>query len=57
MHSVTCHCWRPVGRSVLAELRRFFIGGTPELEDPAFVAIPTAFQVMTDNKVLTNMSK
>ena len=45
MHKSSTHCWRPVGRSILSELRRFFIGGSAELEDPAYVAVPTAFQV------------
>ena len=36
--------WRPVG-SRHDQLRRFFIGGSPELEDPSFVAVPTDFQV------------
>ncbi|XP_043224891.1 Meckel syndrome type 1 protein-like isoform X2 [Amphibalanus amphitrite] len=35
--------WRPIG-SREAQLRRFFIGGSPELEDPSFVAVPTDFQ-------------
>ena len=45
MHKEVAHCWRPIGRSVLSELRRFFIGGSAELEDPTYVAVPTAFQV------------
>ncbi|XP_037090800.1 Meckel syndrome type 1 protein-like [Pollicipes pollicipes] len=31
--------WRPTGDRT-AQLRRFFIGGSPELEDPSFVAVP-----------------
>ncbi|KAK3083758.1 hypothetical protein FSP39_002734 [Pinctada imbricata] len=38
------HCWRPIGTSVISELRRFFIGGSPELEDPTYTAIPSTFE-------------
>ncbi|CAG5126400.1 unnamed protein product [Candidula unifasciata] len=37
------HCWRPVGNSVVDNLRRFFIGGTPEIEDPTYAAVPSTF--------------
>ncbi|XP_021374695.1 Meckel syndrome type 1 protein-like isoform X2 [Mizuhopecten yessoensis] len=37
-------CWRPIGRSAAAELRRFFIGGSPELEDITYTAVPSTFQ-------------
>ncbi|XP_033731555.1 Meckel syndrome type 1 protein-like isoform X1 [Pecten maximus] len=37
-------CWRPIGKSAAAELRRFFIGGSPELEDITYTAIPSTFQ-------------
>ncbi|XP_046570750.1 Meckel syndrome type 1 protein-like [Haliotis rubra] len=39
----TSHCWRPVGQSISAQLRRFFIGGSPELEDPTYAAVPSTF--------------
>uniref|UniRef100_H2YNN2 Meckel syndrome type 1 protein n=1 Tax=Ciona savignyi TaxID=51511 RepID=H2YNN2_CIOSA len=36
-HTMEVECWRPLGNagysSIAAELRRFFIGGNPELED------------------------
>ena len=32
--------WRPLGRDPSAELRRFFIGAAPELEDETYVGIP-----------------
>lgn len=38
-------CWRPVGSSIANDLRRFFIGGAPELEDPTYPAIPSTFGV------------
>ena len=34
-------CWRPRGDSIIYELRRFFIGGSPELEDMSYVAVPS----------------
>ena len=36
--------WRPIGNGVVPEMRRFFIGGSPELEDPTYPHIPA----MTD---------
>ncbi|KAK2168670.1 hypothetical protein LSH36_15g14053 [Paralvinella palmiformis] len=38
------NCWRPVGRSLISELRRFFVGGNAELEDPTYTAIPSTFE-------------
>ncbi|XP_052801949.1 tectonic-like complex member MKS1 [Mya arenaria] len=43
-HQETIQCWRPMGSSVTSQLRRFFIGGSPELEDPTYQAIPSTFQ-------------
>ncbi|KAG9351904.1 hypothetical protein JZ751_023155 [Albula glossodonta] len=36
-HSLTCSTWRPLQCGTVAELRRFFIGGAPELEDSSYV--------------------
>lgn len=47
-HRVTCHTWRPLQTGTVAELRRFFIGGAPELEDISDVRIPGTFKVVTD---------
>ncbi|XP_052072573.1 tectonic-like complex member MKS1 [Mytilus californianus] len=41
---ITSHCWRPIGMSVASELRRYFVGGSPELEDQTYTAIPSTFQ-------------
>ncbi|KAI0226702.1 hypothetical protein LSAT2_022852 [Lamellibrachia satsuma] len=38
------HCWRPAGRSCMSNLRRFFIGGSPELEDPLASSVPASFE-------------
>ncbi|XP_063059438.1 Meckel syndrome type 1 protein [Engraulis encrasicolus] len=43
-HSVTCQTWRPLQNGTVAELRRFFIGGSPELEDYSYVRIPNTFK-------------
>ncbi|XP_059147289.1 tectonic-like complex member MKS1 [Physella acuta] len=43
IHVEKAHCWRPVGNSVINNLRRYFIGGTPEIEDPTYAAIPSTF--------------
>ncbi|CAF3353940.1 unnamed protein product [Rotaria sp. Silwood1] len=37
-------CWRPRGASIFNELRRFFIGGSNELEDISYVAMPKQVQ-------------
>lgn len=37
-------CWRPRGDSIFNELRRFFIGGSNELQDISYLAIPKQFQ-------------
>ncbi|BHF72965.1 Pleiotropic negative transcriptional regulator [Sparganum proliferum] len=43
-HLVEVSAWRPVGQSIVSRLRRFFVGGTPQLEDPTFAMIPSDFQ-------------
>ncbi|UJR26255.1 hypothetical protein I4U23_007595 [Adineta vaga] len=37
-------CWRPRGDSIFNELRRFYIGGSNELEDINYVSIPKQFE-------------
>lgn len=44
-HTVTCHTWRPLQMGTVSALRRFFIGGSPELEDHSYVRIPGTFKV------------
>ncbi|XP_073421852.1 tectonic-like complex member MKS1 isoform X2 [Dendrobates tinctorius] len=44
MHNITAQTWRPVEQGTESELRRFFIGGSPELEDMTYVRIPGTFQ-------------
>ncbi|KAJ8043977.1 Meckel syndrome type 1 protein [Holothuria leucospilota] len=48
-HVLEIQTWRPVGRSIFDDLRRFFIGGSPELEDPTYVSVPTTH----DGKILS----
>ncbi|KAK5611161.1 hypothetical protein CRENBAI_020942 [Crenichthys baileyi] len=43
-HSVMCHTWRPVQAGTASALRRFFIGGSAELEDNSYVRIPGTFK-------------
>ncbi|KAL4223339.1 Pleiotropic negative transcriptional regulator [Mactra antiquata] len=43
-HNETLHCWRPMGTGITSQLRRFFIGGSPELEDPTYTGTPSTFQ-------------
>ncbi|CAF0929463.1 unnamed protein product [Rotaria sordida] len=46
-------CWRPRGNSIYDELRRFYIGGSPELEDISYVAIPKLFESEPNNTLLS----
>jgi hypothetical protein len=39
------HTWRPVGNGIISQLRRFFIGGCPELDNLSYISIPSDFQV------------
>uniref|UniRef100_A0A671PBL6 MKS transition zone complex subunit 1 n=1 Tax=Sinocyclocheilus anshuiensis TaxID=1608454 RepID=A0A671PBL6_9TELE len=43
-HRMTCCTWRPLQSGTVAELRRFFIGGAPELEDISYVRVPGTFK-------------
>ncbi|XP_038615257.1 Meckel syndrome type 1 protein [Tachyglossus aculeatus] len=43
-HTLTAPTWRPVELGVTAELRRFFIGGSLELEDLTYVRVPGTFK-------------
>ena len=42
--------WRPIGNGTGPEMRRFFIGGSPELEDPTYPQKPA----MADVRYLGN---
>ncbi|KFV97243.1 Meckel syndrome type 1 protein, partial [Eurypyga helias] len=44
LHMLTIPTWRPVKLGTVAELRRFFIGGSPELEDLTYIRIPSTFK-------------
>ncbi|XP_041865308.1 Meckel syndrome type 1 protein isoform X1 [Melanotaenia boesemani] len=43
-HTMTCHTWRPLQTGTVSALRRFFIGGSAELEDHSYVRIPGTFK-------------
>ncbi|XP_005986924.1 Meckel syndrome type 1 protein [Latimeria chalumnae] len=43
-HTMTCPTWRPIQTGTVSELRRFFIGGSPELEDISYVRVPGTFK-------------
>ncbi|XP_063002589.1 tectonic-like complex member MKS1 isoform X1 [Elgaria multicarinata webbii] len=42
-HTVTASTWRPVQPGTFSELQRFFIGGSPELEDVTYARVPSTF--------------
>lgn len=48
-YTVEVNTWRPIGNGPVPEMRRFFIGGSPELEDPTYPQKPA----MADEKVLS----
>lgn len=52
-HSMDINCWRPVGPSVVSSLRRFFIGGAPELEDLSYTHVPSSFHVSSLSHTMT----
>lgn len=37
--------WRPCGNNASQQMRRFFTGGAPELDDTSYVKIPTESEV------------
>ena len=39
-HEMVINTWRPIGNGLVPKMRRFFIGGSPELEDSTFVKQP-----------------
>lgn len=41
--------WRPIGNGPVPEMRRFFIGGSPELEDPTYPQIPAMADVSSSS--------
>ncbi|XP_067393772.1 tectonic-like complex member MKS1 isoform X2 [Emydura macquarii macquarii] len=43
-HTLTAPTWRPIELGTVSELRRFFIGGSPELEDMTYVRVPGTFK-------------
>uniref|UniRef100_A0A1A8JI45 Meckel syndrome, type 1 n=1 Tax=Nothobranchius kuhntae TaxID=321403 RepID=A0A1A8JI45_NOTKU len=43
-HTMTCHTWRPLQMGTVSALRRFFIGGSAEIEDHSYVRIPGNFK-------------
>uniref|UniRef100_A0A3P9KN97 MKS transition zone complex subunit 1 n=1 Tax=Oryzias latipes TaxID=8090 RepID=A0A3P9KN97_ORYLA len=43
-HTMTCHTWRPVQTGTVSAMKRFFIGGSAELEDDSYVRTPGTFK-------------
>lgn len=44
-HTLKASTWRPIELGTIAELRRFFIGGSLELEDMTYARVPGTFKV------------
>lgn len=49
--------WRPLGNGVVPELRRFFVGGSPELEDPTYPVQPAGADVSDAHLLLNSIEK
>ncbi|XP_054857378.1 tectonic-like complex member MKS1 [Eublepharis macularius] len=43
-HTLTVSTWRPMEPGTFSELQRFFIGGSPELEDLTYARVPSTFK-------------
>ena len=59
VHEVVVNTWRPSGFRVLDKLKRFFVGGAPQIDDISYVTQPTDFQVgmkQEDNIVKLSLS-
>ena len=50
VHEVVVNTWRPSGFRVLDKLKRFFVGGAPQIDDISYVTQPTDFQVGMEQK-------
>ncbi len=44
-HMFEIPTWRPYGNDISQQMRRFFTGGAPELQDNTYVKIPTEAEV------------
>ncbi|XP_067866305.1 Meckel syndrome type 1 protein isoform X2 [Heterodontus francisci] len=43
-YTMTCQTWRPILPGTSAEMRRFFVGGSLELEDMTYIRTPSTFK-------------
>ena len=50
-HDVTVNTWRPTGNSLVPKMRRYFIGGSPELEDVTYVKQPAGSEDVRINYI------
>ena len=37
--------WRPAGKRIIDKMKRFFVGGAPQIDDVSYVAVPRDFKV------------
>ncbi len=51
-HDLTLHTWRPAGRGVVDQLRRYFVGGAQQINDLSYVACPRDLQVTSHLRYL-----
>lgn len=46
MHKIEIQTWRPIAADLVSEMRRFFIGGAPEISDISYVSHPDGSDVI-----------
>lgn len=52
MHTIEIQTWRPIAPDLVSEMRRFFIGGAPEISDISYVSHPDGSDVIIDSIIL-----
>lgn len=55
-HNVVVDTWRPSGHRVVDKLRRFFIGGGPELDNLDYITQSSDFIVKINDKIISHRS-
>ena len=54
LYDLSIETWRPVGRPIIDQMKRFFMGGPPDIDDITYVATPKDFQVFETEPFILN---